>query len=68
MKVRVAEILQIIDDYNFVSGQHVSEVMNINGTKTEDHFMKGLERRRCTLALSALPGGWFIQVYFTHQL
>ncbi|KAG0583072.1 hypothetical protein KC19_3G106900 [Ceratodon purpureus] len=40
----------------------VSEVMTINGTRTEDHFMRGLERRQCTLALSALPGGWFIQI------
>lgn len=67
MKVRFAEIVQSIIDINFVSEQHVSEVMNISGMKTEDHFMKGLERRRCTLALSALPGGWFIQVLFlTH--
>nr|PNR35760.1 hypothetical protein PHYPA_021610 [Physcomitrium patens] len=41
---------------------HVSEVVTINGTKTEDHFMEGLERSRCTLAFSIMPGGWFIQI------
>ena len=63
IEVRSVESVQCLNDTNFVSEQNVSEIMTISGIGTEDHFMYGLERGQCTLALSALPGGWFIQVF-----
>ena len=42
--------------------KNVSEVLTTGGAKTADGFMVGLERGESTLAVSAMPGGWFIQV------
>ena len=54
------------DGDDLVRGQHVSEVVTLMGMKTEDSFMVGLERGQCTLAVSALPGRWFVQVNLMH--